>query len=114
MKMYASIQEGNEVSHSEIKWGFLMCRDTQEGFSVLPVGIQRWNTTQPLAQVNGGDPEEIQAGKKLLFSLKNKRATNWHHYRSFMMSLNVKFWETEQANGWTTATRSPPLVEQLS
>lgn len=30
--MYASIQEGDEVEQSEIKWSFLLCWDIHVGF----------------------------------------------------------------------------------
>lgn len=39
LKIYVSIQESNEMQHSEVKWSFLMCQDSHvDFFSVLPVG----------------------------------------------------------------------------
>lgn len=38
--MYASIQEGNEVEQSEIKWSFLLCWNIHVGFFFPPQSYQ--------------------------------------------------------------------------
>lgn len=80
LKIYVSIQESNEMQHSEVKWSFLMDQDSHVGFLFFQSYQQeaipkKHDATQSLAH--------SKRQERLLPSLRSKRATKMTSLQTF-------------------------------